>query len=88
MFPFFLSFYFISEYGGGSVTKSCPTLCESMDCSPPSSSVHGISQAKILEWVTISFSNKAFLSSLKRVIFTLHFISSVFGLLHHGARAG
>ena len=66
----------------------CLILCSPIDCSPPSSSVHRISQAKILEWVTISFSNKAFLSSLKRVIFTLCFISSIFGLLHHGARAG
>ena len=33
-----------------------PTLCNHMDCSPPESSVHGISQAKILEWVAISFS--------------------------------
>ena len=32
------------------------TLCEPMDCSPPGSSVHGISQARILEWVAISFS--------------------------------
>ena len=32
------------------------TLCDPMDCSPPDSSVHGISQAKILEWVTISCS--------------------------------
>ena len=28
----------------------CPALCDSMDCSPPGSSVHGISQARILEW--------------------------------------
>ena len=33
-----------------------PTLCDSMDCSPPGSSVHGIFQARILEWVAISFS--------------------------------
>ena len=33
-----------------SVTKSRPTLCDPMDCSPPGSSVHGISQARILEW--------------------------------------
>ena len=32
------------------------TLCDSMDCSPPDSSVHGISQARILEWVAISSS--------------------------------
>ena len=36
--------------------KSCPTLCKPLDCSPPGSSVYGISQARILEWVTISFS--------------------------------
>ena len=38
------------------VTQSCLTLCDPMDCSPPGSSVHGISQAKILEWVAIFFS--------------------------------
>ena len=31
--------------------QSCPTFCNSMDCSPPDSSVHGILQARILEWV-------------------------------------
>ena len=35
---------------------SCLTLCDPMDCSPPGSSVHGIFQARILEWVSISFS--------------------------------
>ena len=34
----------------------CPTLCDPMDCSPPGSSVHGILQARILEWVAIPFS--------------------------------
>ena len=34
--------------------QSCPTLCDSMDCSPPGSSVHGILQARVLEWVAIS----------------------------------
>jgi len=38
------------------VSQSCPTLCDLMDCSPPGSSVHEISQARILEWVAISFS--------------------------------
>ena len=37
-------------------TKSCPTLCNPMNCSPPGSSVHAISQARILEWIAISFS--------------------------------
>ena len=38
------------------VAQSCLTLCETVDCSPPGSSVHGILQARILEWVVISFS--------------------------------
>ena len=38
------------------VAKSCLTLCDPMDCSLPSSSVHGILQARILEWVAIPFS--------------------------------
>ena len=36
--------------------QSCSTFCNPMDCSPPGSSVHGIVQATILEWVAISFS--------------------------------
>ena len=39
--------------------KLCLTLCNPMDCSPPGSSVHGISQARILEWVAISFSRES-----------------------------
>ena len=38
------------------VRQSCPTLCNPMDCSPLGSSVHGILQARILEWVVIPFS--------------------------------
>ena len=38
------------------VTQSCLTLCDPMDCSPPGSSVRGISQARVLEWVAISSS--------------------------------
>ena len=38
------------------VAQSCPTLCNHVNCSPPGSSVHGILQARILEWVAISFS--------------------------------
>ena len=39
------------------VVQSCLTLCNPMDCSPPGSSVHGIFQAIVLEWIAISFSN-------------------------------
>ena len=42
------------------VTQSCLTVCDPMDCSPPGSSVHGILQARILEWVAISFSRGVF----------------------------
>ena len=40
----------------------CPTLGDSMDCSPPGSSVHGILQARILEWVAMPFSRGIFLT--------------------------
>ena len=36
--------------------QSCPTLCDPRDGSPPGSSVHGIYQARVLEWVAIAFS--------------------------------
>ena len=39
------------------VAQSCPTLIDPMDCSLPGSSVHGIFQARVLEWVAIAFSN-------------------------------
>ena len=39
-----------------SLTQSCPTLCGPMDCSPPGSSVHGIFQARILEWIATAHS--------------------------------
>ena len=48
--------------GGGLVTKSCLTLATlwTVDCSLPGSSVHGILQARTLEWVAISFSKGSF----------------------------
>ena len=47
------------------VAQSCPTLCDPMDCSPPGSSVHGISQARILEWVAISYSRVSSFPGIK-----------------------
>ena len=41
------------------VTQSCPTLSDPMDCSLPGSSIHEISQARILEWGAISFSRSS-----------------------------
>ena len=44
------------------VAPSCPTLCDPMDCSPPGSSVHGIFQARVLEWGAIAFSVTSLIS--------------------------
>ena len=41
--------------------QSCPTLCDPIDGSPPGSAVHGIFQARVLEWVATAFSKKIFL---------------------------
>ena len=41
------------------VAQPCPTLSDSMDCSLPGSSIHGIFQARVLEWAAIAFSGKS-----------------------------
>ena len=51
--------------------QSCPTLCDPIDGSPPDSSVHGILQARILEWVAISFSLK------RSLVFPILLFSSI-----------
>ena len=45
-----------NEESESEVAQSSPTLCNPMDCSPPGPSVHGVFQARVLEWVAISFS--------------------------------
>ena len=60
--------------------QSCPTLWEPRDCSPPGSSVHGILQARILEWVAISFSRGS--SWLRDQ--TLHCRQILYCLSHQG----
>ena len=42
------------------VAQSCPTLCDPMDCNLPGSSIHGIFQARVLEWGAIAFSNEVY----------------------------
>ena len=56
------------------VTQSCPTLSDPMDCSPPGSSVHGISQARVLEWGAIAFS----ICSATLTLFWFPFAWSIF----------
>ena len=53
-----------SSYSSGvcmhaKLLRSCPTLCDSMDCSPPGSSVHGILRARMLEWVSMPSSRES-----------------------------
>ena len=52
------------------VAQSCPTLCGPMDCSLPGFSVHGILQARILEWVAIPFYPKTEQKIKKKKVFT------------------
>ena len=49
------------------VAQSCPTPRDPMDCSPPGSSVHGICQARVLEWGAIAFSDDMVLKEGKGV---------------------
>ena len=56
------------------VTQLCLTLCDPMDYSPPGSSVHGILQARILEWVAISFPREDFLANSELLQFLENFI--------------
>ena len=53
------------------VAQSCPTLSDPMDCSPPGSSIHGVFQAKVLEWGAIAFSS-----------FLQRFINTIFSRFH------
>ena len=55
-YQFCLLVIFLNNHSCCLVTKGSQTLCDATDCSPPGSSVHGISQARILEWVAISYS--------------------------------
>ena len=57
------------------VTQSCPTLSDPMDCSPPGSSVHGIFQARVLEWGAIAFSTQI-CSSVLLTMDTMLYITS------------
>ena len=59
-----------SDFAAAAAAKSlqsCPTLCDPMNCSPPGFSVHGILQARTLEWVAISFSKCMKLKSQSEV---------------------
>ena len=65
------------------VTTSCLTLCDLMDCSPSGSSVHGTSQARILEWVAIPFSRGSYW--LRHWTHVLHWQVDSLPLCHPGS---
>ena len=58
------------------VTQSCRTLSDPMDCSPPGSSVHGIFQARVLEWDAIVFSRASWADEAKSSQTALEFFHS------------
>ena len=53
---------------GGSLAQSCLTLCDPTDCSPSGPSVHGILQARTLEWVAMSFSKRNYRKKESEVV--------------------
>ena len=61
------------------VTQSCPTLSDPMDCSPPGSSIHGIFQARVLEWGAIAFSEVSIDRWIKKMwyIYAMEYCSAV-----------
>ena len=67
------------------VAQSCPTLSDPIDCSPPGSSIHGILQARILEWGAIAFyddvyANRSKLYSPALVLKPAHYVKKLTSL--------
>ena len=74
------------------VIQSCPTPRDPMDCSQPGSSIHGICQARVLEWVAIAFSEERYDSILKSrdIIFPIkvHIVKAmVFPVVTYGCES-
>ena len=61
------------------VAQLCPTLSSPMDCSPPGSSIHGIFQARVLEWVAMAFSafEEQKLLNLKKFSLSISFFGNL-----------
>ena len=77
------------------VAQSCLTLCNPMDCSPPGSSVHGILQARMLEWVAMPFSRgsswhrgRIWVSCVAGRLFTIWAPSCIHSLLQYNQFPG
>ena len=63
------------------VVQSCPTFSDTMDCSLPGSSVHGIFQARVLEWGAIAFSAVHCRSAIKLFYFELNLLNCNYVLI-------
>ena len=61
------------------VAQSCPTLTDPMDCSPPGSSIHGIFQARVLEWGAIAFS--------ELLLIAVYYLKSSVATTLHGSQS-
>ena len=65
------------------VAQLCPTLSDHMDCSPPGSSVHGILQARVLQWGAIAFSERQLIElkfAIHKVVLMKHNFFSLLSL--------
>ena len=62
------------------VAQSCPTPSDPMDCGPPGSSVHGIFQARVVEWGAIAFFEKM----ETRIIKNTSYLVTHFKIIEHG----
>ena len=62
------------------VAQPCQTLCDPMDCSPPGSSVHGIFQARVLEWGAIAFSDIGSVGLTKYTLVIFNHVESELGI--------
>ena len=70
------------------VAQLCPTLCDPMDCSPPGPSVHGILQARILEWIDIPSLLEGIFSAQELNPSLLHYRQILYHLSYQGSQFG
>ena len=73
------------EVSESEVVPSCPTLCDPIDCSLPGSSVHGIFQAIVLEWIAISFCRGSSQPRARTQVSLPHCRQMLYRLSHQGS---
>ena len=69
---------FVKVKSESEVAESCPTPSDPMDCSLPGSSVHGIFQARVLEWVAIAFSDNSMVTTKNLVFICYHTVDPLY----------